>query len=429
MIKELEVTSFTPTLIGPSVEMLGPISDGGTITAYTAPGCWGPMITPSFAGGHEVTQPVAIENAAIGDCIAIRIKHIEIISQATASGVHESISGRFIDDPTVAATCSGCGTVNPPSRLEGIGPKSIRCVKCGADVSPFLMSNGYTIVFDHKNNIGLTVNQPAANKIAEHAYDMAGLPEFSKQNPILVFAAADLQGVTARLRPFIGNIGTTPSIDMPASFNAGDLCHFLVDKRHKFSIKQEDLDKRTDAHMDIATVREGSVLICPVKTNGGGLYIGDVHAMQGDGEIAGHTTDVAARVTLTVNLIKGLRIDGPILVPLEEDLPFLAKPHREKELVAATALGQKFKQQLIEDTGPIQVVGSGNDLNGAVENGLERMAGLMNMSIAEIKNRVTITGGIGIGRLPGIVTVTMLAPMEKLEQAGLAEIIREQYRI
>ena len=26
----------------------------------TPPGCWGPMITPAFQGGHEVTQPVAI---------------------------------------------------------------------------------------------------------------------------------------------------------------------------------------------------------------------------------------------------------------------------------------------------------------------------------------------------------------------------------
>ena len=57
------------------------------------------------------------------------------------------------------------------------------------------------------------------------------------------------------------------------------------------------------------------------------------------------------------------------------------------------------------------------------------MADLMNMSIAEVKNRVTITGGIEIGRLPGIVTVTMSAPMKKLEQAGLAGIIKEQYRI
>lgn len=428
-MKELEVTSFSPTVVGPSVEMLGPISDGGTIVAHTAPGCWGPMITPSFTGGHEVTQPVAIENATIGDCIAVKIKHIEITSQATASGVHESIKGRFIDDPTIAAICPGCGTVNPPSRIENIGPKSIRCVKCGADVSPFCMSNGYTIVFDHENNIGVTVDQLAANEIAKNAYDMAGLPELSKQNPILVFAVADLQGVATRLRPFIGNIGTTPSIDIPASSNAGDLCHLLVGKQHKFTIRQEDLNKRTDAHMDIDSVREGSIVICPVKIDGGGLYIGDVHAMQGDGEIAGHTTDVSARVTITVNLIKRLRVDGPILLPLEEDLPFLAKPHRGKELITAKALGHKFGQQTIDDTAPIQIIGSGNDLNKAVVNGLERMADLMDMSIAEVKNRVTLTGGIEIGRLPGVVTVTMLAPMRILEQIGLAEIIKEQYKI
>ena len=38
--------------------MLGPIENGGTIIANTAPGCWGPMITPRLRGGHEVTKPV-----------------------------------------------------------------------------------------------------------------------------------------------------------------------------------------------------------------------------------------------------------------------------------------------------------------------------------------------------------------------------------
>ena len=48
--------------------------------------------------------------------------------------------------------------------------------------------------------------------------------------------------------------------------------------------------------------------------------------MQGDGEIAGHTADVAGTVTLQVEVVKGLGIDGPVLFPLAEDLPFLAKP-------------------------------------------------------------------------------------------------------
>ena len=58
--------------------------------------------------------------------------------------------------------------------------------------------------------------------------------------------------------------------------------------------------------MDINLVREGTVVIAPVKVKGGGVYLGDAHAMLGNGEIAGHTTDVSALVVLRVEVIKGL---------------------------------------------------------------------------------------------------------------------------
>ena len=73
---------------------------------------------------------------------------------------------------------------------------------------------------------------------------------------------------------------------------------------------------KTDGHLDIDAVRAGAILVCPVKVPGGGVYLGDMHAMQGDGEIAGHTADVAGTVTLQVEVIKGLGIDGPVLFPL-----------------------------------------------------------------------------------------------------------------
>jgi hypothetical protein len=76
---------------------------------------------------------------------------------------------------------------------------------------------------------------------------------------------------------------------------------------------------------------------------------------------------------------------------------------------------------------PIQVVGSGANLNEATMNGLERMAKLADMDIDEVKNRVTITGGIEIGRLPGIVHISMLTPISRLEQIGIAHLVKEQY--
>ena len=54
------VDTFTDGLLGPEVPMLGPVADGGHVVWNPAPGCWGPMITPSIRGGHEVCRPVAV---------------------------------------------------------------------------------------------------------------------------------------------------------------------------------------------------------------------------------------------------------------------------------------------------------------------------------------------------------------------------------
>ncbi|MCB0182517.1 MAG: acetamidase/formamidase family protein, partial [Anaerolineae bacterium] len=61
------VDQFIDGILDPSRPMLGPVRDGGHIVANTAPGCWGPMITPEIRGGHEVTRPVAVAGAEVGD--------------------------------------------------------------------------------------------------------------------------------------------------------------------------------------------------------------------------------------------------------------------------------------------------------------------------------------------------------------------------
>ncbi|MCL6633545.1 MAG: acetamidase/formamidase family protein [Alicyclobacillus herbarius] len=181
--------------------------------------------------------------------------------------------------------------------------------------------------------------------------------------------------------------------------------------------------------MDISRVREGSILICPVKVPGGGVYVGDMHALQGDGEIAGHTCDVSGIVTLQVHVIKGLNIDGPILLPNEEDLPYLAKPLSEEEKRLALVEAKKWGFTKIEDTAPVSFVGTGENLNVATDNALERAAQLLDMSVPEVKNRATITGAIEIGRHPGVVTATLLVPVERLERLGIMGYVQEQYRM
>jgi acetamidase/formamidase len=424
------VNQFTNGILDPNLPMLGPVKDGGTIVANTAPGCWGRMITPALRGGHEVTRPVAVEGAEVGDAIVLRIQDITVTSLATASGNEKFMDGRFVGDPYVAGKCAECGTLYPESHVEGIGETAVRCNNCGADVTPFNFTNGYTIFFDAKHTVGVTLPKEAAETIARDAKAYAELPDNSVQNPILTFAPHDLVGVVARLRPFMGQIGTTPSIPMPDSHNAGDFGSFLLGAPHEYALTPEQLTKhKTDGHLDIDAVRAGSILICPVKVPGGGVYLGDMHALQGDGEIAGHTCDVSGTVTVQVHVLKGLNIDGPILFPVVEDLPFLAKPLTEAEKTKALVIAKQWGIEELEESAPISIIGTGPDLNAATQNGLNRAAVLLGMSVPEVMNRATITGAIEIGRAPGVVQVTFRAPLAKLKELGLLPFVRDQYGI
>lgn len=421
------VDQFVDGILDPNKPMLGPVRDGGHIIANTAPGCWGPMLTPEIRGGHEVTRPVAVAGAEVGDAIVIRIKEITVTSLATASGNDIILSERCVGDPYVAGKCPQCGTVYPKTVVVGIGQEAIRCAECGADAAPFKFANGYTITFDNGRHVGVTLAQQAAETIARDANFYAAMPQNSIQNSVLTFAPADLVGLVGRLRPFMGQLGTTPAIPMPDSHNAGDFGSFLIGAPHEYGITAEELAHRTDGHMDIDAVRAGAILICPVKAPGGGVYMGDMHAMQGDGEIAGHTADVAGTVTLQVHLLKGLNIDGPILFPVREDLPFLAQPLTTEEKGRAETLARSWGMDGIEESLPISVIGTGPDLNTATDNGLARAAQLLDSTVPAIKNRATITGAIEIGRHPGVVQVTFRAPVNKLAEKGLLPFALEQY--
>ena len=83
----VQVSDYSGGIVGPGIEPAGTVKNGGPIRTGTPPGCWGPMITPKFQGGHEVTRPVLVEGAEVGDAVAIRLKKVQVTSLATSSGV------------------------------------------------------------------------------------------------------------------------------------------------------------------------------------------------------------------------------------------------------------------------------------------------------------------------------------------------------
>src|SRR4051812_30374684 len=92
------------------------------------------------------------------------------------------------------------------------------------------------------------------------------------------------------LQPFLGCIGVAPaggearSSIVPAEFGG---------------------------NMDAPEARPGFTIYLPVNVAGALLYLGDGHAAQGDGEVAGTAIEVPLRVRLRVDLVKRRKISWP----------------------------------------------------------------------------------------------------------------------
>jgi len=64
-------------------------------------------------------------------------------------------------------------------------------------------------------------------------------------------------------------------------------------------------------NMDYNGVREGVTVYLPVFQEGAILFVGDGHALEGDGELNGDALETSMDVEFTVDLVRGKRTQGP----------------------------------------------------------------------------------------------------------------------
>lgn len=103
--------------------------------------------------------------------------------------------------------------------------------------------------------------------------------------------AVAFDGLRIPARPMIGVIGVAPAESEYATGTA----------------------HRHGGNMDTKEVVAGSTLYLPVSQPGALLALGDVHAVQGDGEVCVSACEVDAQVTVEVGLIKGRKAAWPIV--------------------------------------------------------------------------------------------------------------------
>ncbi|MFP3951218.1 MAG: acetamidase/formamidase family protein [Candidatus Bathyarchaeia archaeon] len=111
------------------------------------------------------------------------------------------------------------------------------------------------------------------------------------------FPTIDGKEISVPVKPFVGTIGVSPAYE---SINT------LTPGRH-------------GGNMDCADVCPGNRLMLPVSRDGALFSLGDVHAVQGDGEVCGTAVEVDAVVKLRFDLIKQRTIGWP-RIESDEDI-------------------------------------------------------------------------------------------------------------
>lgn len=93
-------------------------------------------------------------------------------------------------------------------------------------------------------------------------------------------------------------------------------------------------------NIDIALLTEGSTLYLPVQIPGGGLYLGDPHFAQGNGEIALTALEAPLRATITVDILSrehGVALFGAAKGPIAKTPKFVIATGLDADLDEAVA--------------------------------------------------------------------------------------------
>jgi len=103
--------------------------------------------------------------------------------------------------------------------------------------------------------------------------------------------SAGLADYAVPVRPMLGGLAVAPGFGSPP-ISTGDTGRF-------------------GGNMDFNEVREGRTVYLPVYQPGALLYLGDAHALQGDGETSQYGLETSMDVELELGLIKGQQIAMP----------------------------------------------------------------------------------------------------------------------
>ncbi len=148
-----------------------------------------------------------------------------------------------------------------------------------------------TLNRDYADSLDDIVRRARSTTLAVKSTEL-GRPVRWKLDRVRGVATSDgLKGLTVPVRPMLGGLAVAPGNGSPP-ISTGDTGSF-------------------GGNMDFNEVVEGNIVYLPVQQPGALLYLGDAHALQGDGETSQYALETSMDVEFSVDLVKGESIPTP----------------------------------------------------------------------------------------------------------------------
>jgi len=198
---------------------------------------------------------------------------------------HDAFGGRIVSEDTKPSEVLKVPFLNPqsgPIYVEGAEKGDALAVKIHSIKPRGPQPRGTTCLVPYFG--GLTSTDKTATL-------QDPLPEIVRKVKVTEEYVEWNDRITLPYAPFIGTIGTAPEIEAINSLTPGN----------------------HGGNMDLPDVGPGSTLYLPVRSKGAFLYLGDAHAVQGDGELCGVAIEFATTTTMTLDLVKGWTLNWPRL--------------------------------------------------------------------------------------------------------------------
>ncbi|HEY1251104.1 MAG TPA: acetamidase/formamidase family protein [Thermoanaerobaculia bacterium] len=143
---------------------------------------------------------------------------------------------------------------------------------------------------------------------------------------------ARLKDLAVPLRPMLGCVGVAPGFGA-AAIRTGDSGGF-------------------GGNMDFSGIREGATVYLRASQPGALLYVGDGHALQGDGELNGNALETSLDVEFSVDLIREKSLAGPRIEDSESLMTIGLEGSLDEAFREATSALADWLQQDYGLTGP-----------------------------------------------------------------------------